>query len=92
MATVDNFMATYIEWDPTGRYVATAVTSSVQEMENGFYIWSLNGKLLYRTLKEQFFQFAWRPRPPSLLSEQKEEEVAKNLKKYSEKYVRGRGR
>lgn len=32
------------------------------------------------------FQFAWRPRPPSLLSDEKEEELAKNLNKYREKY------
>lgn len=37
------------------RYVATAVTS-VHEMENGFTIWSFNGKLLYRNLKDHFFQ------------------------------------
>ncbi|KAK9273277.1 hypothetical protein L1049_018084 [Liquidambar formosana] len=30
--------------------------------------------------------FLWRPRPPSLLSPEKEEEIAKNLKKYSKKY------
>ncbi|KAI5648779.1 hypothetical protein M9H77_34784 [Catharanthus roseus] len=55
MATAEHFMATDIEWDPTGRYVATAVTS-VHEMENGFNIWSFNGKLLYRILKDHFFQ------------------------------------
>ncbi|KAL0733892.1 hypothetical protein Bca4012_010102 [Brassica carinata] len=85
MATTEHFMATDIEWDPTGRYVATAVTS-VHEMENGFTIWSFNGKLLYRNLKDHFFQLAWRPRPPSFLSPEKEEEIAKNLKKYSKKY------
>lgn len=31
-------------------------------------------------------QFAWRPRPPSLLSEQKEIEVKKNLRQYVERY------
>ncbi|KAK9090555.1 hypothetical protein Sjap_023732 [Stephania japonica] len=74
-----------IEWDPTGRYVATSVTS-VHEMENGFNIWSFSGKLLYRIPRDHFFQFLWRPRPPSLLSPEKEEEIAKNLKKYSKKY------
>lgn len=85
MASAEHFMATDVEWDPTGRYVATAVTS-VHEMENGFNIWSFNGKLLYRILKDHFFQFLWRPRPPSFLSKEKEEEIAKNLKKYSKKY------
>lgn len=85
MGTTEHFMCTDIEWDPTGRYVATAVTS-VHEMENGFNIWSFNGKLLYRILKDHFFQYSWRPRPPSFLSPEKEEEIAKNLKKYSKKY------
>lgn len=31
-------------------------------------------------------QFLWRPRPPSFLTAEKEEEIAKNLKKYSKKY------
>ncbi|KAJ0817314.1 putative eukaryotic translation initiation factor 3 subunit B [Helianthus annuus] len=31
-------------------------------------------------------QFSWRPRPPSLLCPEKEEETLKNLKKYSGKY------
>ncbi|GAB2216127.1 hypothetical protein Droror1_Dr00023895 [Drosera rotundifolia] len=81
----DHFMAPDIEWDPTGRYVATYVTS-LHEMENGFIIWSFNGNLLYRILKDHFFQFSWRPSPPSSLSPEKEEEIAKNLKKYSKKY------
>lgn len=32
------------------------------------------------------FQFAWRPRPPSLLSEQKEKEVKKDLRQSMERY------
>ena len=49
-------------------------------------MWSFSGKLLYRNPKERFVQFLWRPRPPSLLSAEKEQEVAKNLRKYSKKY------
>ncbi|KAK1262156.1 Eukaryotic translation initiation factor 3 subunit B [Acorus gramineus] len=85
MSTNEHFMATDIEWDPTGRYVATSVTS-VHEMENGFNMWSFHGKLLYRLPRDHFIQFLWRPRPPSLLTVEKEEEIAKNLKKYSKKY------
>uniref|UniRef100_K7KIC0 Eukaryotic translation initiation factor 3 subunit B n=1 Tax=Glycine max TaxID=3847 RepID=K7KIC0_SOYBN len=68
MATAEHFMATDIEWDPTGRMVS---------------VWSFNGKHLYRILKDHLFQFLWRPRPPSFLTPEKEEEIAKNLKKYS---------
>ncbi|KAJ3674586.1 hypothetical protein LUZ60_005202 [Juncus effusus] len=85
MATGEHFMATDVEWDPMGRYVATSVTS-VREMENGFCIWSFNGKLLYRVPKDQLIQFLWRPRPPSLLTQEQEDEIARELKKYSKKY------
>ncbi|MCL7043386.1 hypothetical protein MKW94_015473 [Papaver nudicaule] len=85
MSTGEHFNATEIKWDPTGRYVATAVTS-IREMENGFNIWSFNGKLLYRHSRDHFYQFLWRPRPASLLTAEKEEEISKNLKRYSKKY------
>ncbi|MQL80266.1 hypothetical protein Taro_012703, partial [Colocasia esculenta] len=65
MATAEHFMATDIEWDPTGRY-------SIFKFElRAEFVW---------------FIFLWRPRPPSLLSAEKEEEISKNLKKYSKKY------
>ena len=47
MNTAEHFMCTDIEWDPTGRYVATSVTH-IHQMENGFNIWSFHGNLLYR--------------------------------------------
>jgi translation initiation factor 3 subunit B len=85
MASCEHFMATDVEWDPTGRYVTTAVTS-VHQMENGFHVWTFNGKLLYKHARERFYQFLWRPRAPSLLSKEKEEEIVKNLKKYSKRF------
>lgn len=83
--TAEHFMATDVEWDPTGRYVASSVTS-VQPMENGFIIWSFNGKQLYSMPRDRFFQFMWRPRMPSLLPPEKDAEIVKNLKQYSKKY------
>ena len=47
MSAAEHFMCTDIEWDPTGRYVATSVTH-IHQMENGFNIWQFNGQLLYR--------------------------------------------
>ena len=85
MATAEHFMCTDVEWDPTGRYVATSVTS-VHQMENGFTVWDFKGKMLYRNPRDRFFQFIWRPRHPSLLSKEKQAEIMKNLKKYQKKY------
>ena len=39
-----------------------------------------------RMPRERFFQFSWRPRPPTLLEPGQEEDISKNLKKYSQKY------
>lgn len=85
MATAEHFMATDVDWDPTGRFVATSVTS-VHQMENGFNIWSFSGKQLTAAPKERLFQFAWRPRLPSLLSAEKEAEIVKNLRTYTKRY------
>lgn len=35
---------------------------------------------------EWYLQFIWRPRPPPLLTAVEEEEISRNLKKYSKKY------
>ena len=39
-----------------------------------------------RSTRDRFFQFAWRPRPPSLLSAERQREVAKNLRQYQKRY------
>ncbi|PRW39159.1 Eukaryotic translation initiation factor 3 subunit B [Chlorella sorokiniana] len=81
----EHFMAQEVAWDPTGRYVATIVNAAAA-MENGFQIWSFSGQPLYKTAHDRFFQLNWRPRPPSLLSEEKQREITKNLRKYSKRY------
>jgi translation initiation factor 3 subunit B len=47
MGAGEHFMASEVEWDPTGRYVATAVTAA-NNMENGYHMWSFSGQLLYK--------------------------------------------
>ena len=43
--------------------------------------------LVLRVPREKFFQFSWRPRAPSLLSEEQEREIQRNLKThYSRRY------
>lgn len=85
MAAAEHFMATDVAWDPTGRYVATSVTS-VHQADGGAHIWSFCGQPLYQFNKDRFFQFSWRPRPASLLPPEKEAEIARNLRAYGKRY------
>ncbi|KAJ9529622.1 hypothetical protein QJQ45_014394 [Haematococcus lacustris] len=83
LATAEHFMASHIEWDPTGRYVAT--TAVGLQTDNSFRIWSFQGRLLFEAAKDKLSQFNWRPRLPNLLSPEKEAELLKNLKQYTKK-------
>ena len=69
--TTEHVMATDIEWDPTGRFVVSSSSAWRHQFENGYNIWTFQGVLVNKVLKDRFFQFLWRPRPPSLLSEEK---------------------
>jgi len=82
----EHFMCSDIEWDPTGRFVATSVSHWRHQMENGFILWSSHGRELSHEKKDKFFQLLWRPRPPSMLTDAKEKEVRKKLRDYSAKY------
>ena len=57
------------------------------QMDNGFMLWSFQGKQLKSQGFENFYQFSWRPRK-SLLSEDKKKEISQNLKKYYEEFDR----
>nr|CAG4651621.1 EOG090X01UY [Triops cancriformis] len=83
MNSNEHFMATDVEWDPTGRYVATSVSWWGHKVDNAFWLWSFQGKIMKRVQMEKFCQFQWRPRPPSLLPAQQAKDIRKNLKKYS---------
>ena len=44
---------------------------SMHQMDTGYIVWSFQGKLLYRSSgMDKFCQLFWRPRPPSLLTEE----------------------
>eukprot|EP00095_Tigriopus_kingsejongensis_P011865 maker-scaffold180_size281610-snap-gene-0.35 protein:Tk11865 transcript:maker-scaffold180_size281610-snap-gene-0.35-mRNA-1 annotation:"hypothetical protein DAPPUDRAFT_303630" len=79
----DHFMCTDIEWDPTGRYLMTGVSWWGNKVDNGYWLWSFQGKILKRVQMDKFCQFLWRPRPPTLLDKKQIKEIKKNLKKYS---------
>jgi len=86
MNTGEHFMCTDIEWDPTGRYVMTGVSWWGHKVDNAYWLWSFQGKILKRCQVDKFCQFLWRPRPPTLLSAKQIKEIKKNLKKYSAEF------
>jgi len=77
---------TDVEWDPTGRFVVSYVSSwsaSSRGVDFGYSIWNFQGRLLQRRPTERFCAFSWRPRPPPVITEAKIKEVKKDMKKYS---------
>ncbi|KAI4456592.1 eukaryotic translation initiation factor 3 eif3 -related [Holotrichia oblita] len=82
MNTTDHFMMSDVEWDPTGRYIVTGVSVWKTQVDTGYWIWSFQGKILKRINLDRFAQLLWRPRPPTLLSEEQQKEIKIKLKKY----------
>jgi len=82
----DHFMCTDVEWDPSGRYVVTSVSYYRHQMENGYNLWTFQGRPYLSISREKFYQFMWRPRPPSLLDENKRKEIKSQLKARVAKY------
>merc|ERR1712059_154483 len=45
MGSGEHFMCTDIEWDPTGRYVATGVSYWAHKVDNAYWLWNFQGKM-----------------------------------------------
>lgn len=80
-------------WDPSGRMVATTKTQPIggaqltrDTVGNGYVLWTFQGNRVFEATKPKVFQFLWRPRVENLSTEDEVKEVAKNLKKYIQKY------
>lgn len=87
LGSAEHAMATELEWDPTGRFVASAASAWRHQLENGYCLWSFQGRLIQKVLKDKFYQLLWRPRPPSLLPEEKEKEIRKNIGQIAKLYA-----
>jgi translation initiation factor 3 subunit B len=55
-------------------------------VENGFALWDFRGQEQQRLLVDRFKQFAWRPRPRTLLTKEQQRTIRKNLKEYSRQF------
>ncbi|XP_064152035.1 eukaryotic translation initiation factor 3 subunit B isoform X2 [Loxodonta africana] len=83
MNIAEHYMASDVEWDPTGRYVITSVSWWSHKVDNAYWLWTFQGRLLQKNSKDRFCQLLWRPRPPTLLSQDQIKQIKKDLKKYS---------
>ncbi len=87
----EHYRANQVLWDPSGRSVTTVVSQPIggghfkYAMDNGYILWSFQGKQLCQQSYESFYQFQWRPRE-LLLSKKEIEKVKKNLKKYEKQF------
>jgi translation initiation factor 3 subunit B len=80
ITTAEHQNATEFLWEPRGRFFVSVCSAWRQQSETGYQFYSFNGRLLAKVLKPKFFEFHWRPRPPSLLSSKEEKAVLKKMK------------
>lgn len=67
-------------------YVVTAVSSWKTSVDNGYWLWTFQGRILKRVNLTGFNQLLWRPRPATLLTPEQIKDIKKNLKKYSAQF------
>jgi uncharacterized protein with WD repeat len=67
-------LATSLNWDPTGRYIAVSVQGNSDA--TGYNIYNVRGDVLYESpLMTNLSSFAWRPMPPSLLTDKEQHDL-----------------
>ena len=97
LATHEHFMCTDIKWSPCGRIVSTSVCQGLfdapsmrMSMQAGYRLYSFMGVQLHKEEQQEFYSFAWRPRPVSLLTEKMRKEVLSksNMRKVRDRYLR----
>ena len=53
------------------------------QVENGYVIWDFRGQEIMKRAQDGFKQFIWRPRPPTLLSKERQKEIKRNIRQFS---------
>jgi len=86
MANEEHVMCTNVDWDPSGRYLTTTVSSWLHQLDTGYNLFTFSGRLIYKVLKDRFSQFLWRPRPRDLLSPAVLDEIQANFPEYEARY------
>jgi len=87
----EHYRCNEVLWDPSGRTVATCVVQPIGgghfkfSMDNGYILWTFQGKQMYQKSFETFFQLQWRPRE-RLLPKSEVDKVVKNLRNYEKRF------
>lgn len=86
MNTGEHHMVSDVEWDPTGRFLISVVSWWAHKIDNAYWVWSFQGRLLRKHSMDRVCQLLWRPRPPSLLSNEEIKKIKKDYKMYSKMF------
>ncbi|RYO78396.1 hypothetical protein DL766_009547 [Monosporascus sp. MC13-8B] len=86
MNTADHYGVTDLQWDPSGRFVASWASVWKHAMENGYHLYDFKGEQLREEPVDKFKQWLWRPRPPTLLTKDEQKLIRKNLREYSRQF------
>ncbi|KAI8459008.1 translation initiation factor eIF-3 subunit 9 [Phakopsora pachyrhizi] len=86
IGSVEHYGVTELEWDPSGRYVASIGSMWLTSVEPGYAIWDFKGEQLYKVTIDRFKQLIWRPRPRCLLNKETQKKIRKNLREYSKQF------
>merc|ERR1711957_269462 len=90
----EHFMLTNVYWSPCSRYVLTCVIQDMRDKSGGFRmsaeagykIWTVQGRILFAQQKEKLYSCMWRPHPPFLLEDKRQEQIRRGLKQFSKRY------
>lgn len=82
----EHYGITDLEWDPSGRFVATSASAWRHSLENGYAIWDFKGQELQKEVKDRFKQILWRPRPKSMLSKEDQKRVRRTIREIGKQF------
>lgn len=86
IGTGEHYGITDLEWDPSGRFVATSASVWRHSLENGYAVWDFKGQELQKHVQDRFKQILWRPRPRTLLTKEDQKRVRKNLREIGRQF------
>jgi translation initiation factor 2A len=69
VGTATAHCSSHFEWAPDGTHVLTAVLSPRIRVDNGYKLWSCDGRLLHQEQIDELLRVSWRPAPLGIFPE-----------------------